>query len=113
MKRALPAFAALACALSVALAAYASHVAQAQSQHRLVIASAFAFAHGLALLALPARVGRWARAARVAFVAGIALFSGSLALAAFFETSTRLAPIGGSLLILGWIALALDHLRHD
>ncbi len=112
MNRAIAPFAALACAASVALAAYASHAAQAQEQQRLAIASAFAFGHGLALLALPVRNGGWAQSSRIAFVLGIVLFSGSLALAAFFETSTMLAPAGGSLFILGWAMLSIDHLRH-
>ena len=104
-------FAALACGSSVALAAYASHGAQGQAQQRLVIATLFAFSHGLALLALPARTGVMTLTARVAFVVGILLFSGSLVMAAFFGTPTLLAPAGGSLLILGWCLLVMDYLR--
>jgi uncharacterized membrane protein YgdD (TMEM256/DUF423 family) len=48
---------------------------------------------------------------KLAFVAGIALFSGSLAAAALFSTPTTAAPFGGSLLILGWLLAAIDYAR--
>lgn len=38
---------------------------------------------------------------------GTLLFSGSLALAAIFGSSTSLAPAGGILLILGWLIYAV------
>lgn len=53
-----------------------------------------------------------AAAERACFLAGIALFCGGLA-AALFDTSTRLVPIGGSLLILGWLVASFDHLKRD
>jgi uncharacterized membrane protein YgdD (TMEM256/DUF423 family) len=105
------AFGAFACGLSVALGAYASHVAQAQDGRRLAIAAAFAFGHGLALVVIGSRGSRLALAAQLCFGLGIALFSGALSLAVFFGMSTVLAPFGGSLLMMGWGILAVDFLR--
>ena len=47
----------------------------------------------------------------MAGVAGMLLFSGSLAGAALVGWPTALAPLGGSLMILGWLLLACDLLR--
>lgn len=102
---------ALACGVSVALGAVASHVVHGQAQERLALASLFAFGHGLALILLSARDTVLARWSRRCFLAGIALFSGSLAGAALLGMPTALAPFGGSLLMLGWGILALDFLR--
>jgi len=104
-------FGALACGVSVALGAYASHVAQAQDGKRLAIAALFAFAHGLALIVLCSRPSRTAAWAMFCFALGIVLFSGSLASAVFFGAPTALAPFGGSLLMLGWGILAVDFIR--
>lgn len=109
----LSAFAALCCGASVALGAYASHGAQGQARERLALAAIFAFAHGLALLALASRGSRLARLAKGLFAAGIVLFSGSLAAAALFATPTTAAPFGGSLLMLAWLLVAGDFLRKD
>lgn len=111
MSRRLPAVAAAICAVSVALGAYASHVAAAQDQKRLAIAALFAFANGLALIVISPRDSRLAAAAKSALLSGIVLFCGSLAAAALFSTSTAAAPLGGSLLILGWLLLAADFWR--
>lgn len=109
----LPVFAALCCGLSVALGAYASHGAQGQARERLALAAAFAFAHGLAILALRSRASRVATVAKWLFAAGIVLFSGSLASAALFASATTAAPFGGSLLMLGWVLMAGDFLRDE
>ena len=111
--RVVSACAALLCGLSVALGAYAAHAAAAQERQRLALAAAFAFGHGLALLALRAREGALATATRACFLAGIALFCGSLASAALFATGTRLAPAGGTLLMLGWLLAGIELLRKD
>lgn len=110
-RRGLSTFAAGVCGLSVAIGAYASHVAVAQARERLALAALFAFGHGLALLVLAPRDTRLSGAVKLAFVAGIALFSGSLAAAALFSTPTAAAPFGGSLLILGWLLAAIDYGR--
>ena len=112
-RRLVSALSALLCGLSVALGAYAAHVAGAQDRQRLALAAVFAFGHGLALLALRAREGALANAVRACFLAGIALFCGSLAAAALFAGSTRLAPAGGTLLMLGWLLASVELLRKD
>lgn len=106
--RTLGVFGALACGVAVALGAYAAHVADAQSQHRIGLAAVFGFAHGLALLTLaPRSVSRSQTTALCGLMIGVLLFSGSLALAGLFGTSTLFAPFGGSLLILGWLLYAV------
>jgi len=111
--RLLSATGALLCGLAVALGAYAAHAADAIAGRRLAIAAAFAFAHGLALLVLRAREGRLALAARGSLLAGVLLFAGSLAFAGITGGHARLAPAGGSLLMLGWLLAAIDFLRKD
>lgn len=109
----LSAFAAFVCGLSVLLGAYASHAMTGLAQQRLALAALFAFAHGLALIALAGRSGRTASVVKCAFALGIVFFSGSLAAAALAGTATALAPVGGMLLIAGWLALAVDFWRKD
>ncbi len=70
-------------------------------------ASFYQLIHSLALLALVTRDGRIAQLARLGFIAGILLFSGSLYLKGFGLTeSAPLAPAGGILLMLGWLLTA-------
>jgi uncharacterized membrane protein YgdD (TMEM256/DUF423 family) len=103
---------ALLAALSVALAAYAAHAAQGPAQARLELAAAFAFGHGLALATLAPSMQRGLGYVALATLAtGVLLFSGSLAGAALAQWPTTLAPMGGMLMIGGWLALALALLR--
>lgn len=105
--RGLRAIAALLAALAVAAAAYASHGLSGDAQMRLALAAAFAFGHGVALLALAGfAVKPRFRVVLLAMLVGLLLFSGSLAAAALWGASTALAPLGGSLLIVAWLALA-------
>jgi uncharacterized membrane protein YgdD (TMEM256/DUF423 family) len=80
-------------------------------------ASEFAFVHALALLGLaalgsgPELVRPWAarltRMAGLCYALGTLLFSGSLWVLAFAGIRLPgLTPLGGTLLILGWLALA-------
>ena len=72
----------------------------------------FALLHGVALAALARDAGRrLARIALGALLLGVLLFSGSLAMNVLLQWSTTLAPLGGILLIAGWIAYAIDCLR--
>ncbi|MBB1087339.1 DUF423 domain-containing protein [Lysobacter sp. SG-8] len=99
-------------ALSVALAAYASHGVEMAARGNLQTAAVFAFGHGIALAALaPGCTRRLGGAALVMIAAGVLLFSGSLALAHFAGVPTRFAPLGGSLMILGWLGFAADAIR--
>ena len=99
-------------ALGVGLSAVAAHYPGANN---LTTAAEFLLLHGPALFALAAlartdALPRWALAAG-AFVllAGLCLFCGDLASRVFL--GIRLfhwaAPVGGSLLILGWLWLGL------
>ncbi|MFT3762586.1 MAG: DUF423 domain-containing protein [Pseudoxanthomonas sp.] len=103
----------LLAAVSVALSAYAAHgVADATAQSHLQMASLYAFGHGLALAALaPATARRLGKLALGLLLLGVLLFSGSLALNALAGTGTRLAPVGGTVLILGWLLWAVDAVR--
>lgn len=103
---------ALLAAASIALAAYASHGVGGAVQARLMLAAVFGFGHGLALAALAPLGVRWlARLALFGWLGGTLLFSGSLAASHVLGTSTALAPIGGSVLILSWLLLAVDAMR--
>ncbi|SDY45650.1 Uncharacterized membrane protein YgdD, TMEM256/DUF423 family [Lysobacter sp. yr284] len=111
--RLLAASGAVLAALAVALSAYAAHAAaDPHAQARLQSAAVFAFGHGIALAALapPARRA-FTRAVLGALLLGVLGFAGSLAAAHFFGASTRLAPYGGSLMILAWLAYAADAVR--
>lgn len=98
--------------VAVALAAYAAHGVEGEAQVRLVQAAAFAFGHGLALAALaPLAQRRRGLLALAAMLAGVLLFSGSLAGAAFAHLPTTLAPFGGTLMIGGWFLHGWDRWR--
>lgn len=104
---------ALVAAMAVALGAYASHgVADGVAQSNLQTASLYAFGHGVALAALAAGTARsLGRAGLYLLLLGVLLFSGSLALSALAQMSTKLAPLGGLSLMLGWLVWAVDALR--
>jgi uncharacterized membrane protein YgdD (TMEM256/DUF423 family) len=112
LRQGLAACGALACALAVGLAAYASHGVEGDARARLSLAAAFAFAHGLALATLAPRCERrLGIAAACMLFAGMLLFAGSLAGAALWQWPTTFAPFGGTLLIAGWCAMAIDLAR--
>lgn len=112
LSRALAAAGAVLAAASVGLAAYASHAAAPDARARLLMAAVFAFGHGIALAALaPARTAALGRISLAAMLAGVLLFSGSLAAAHFIGTPTRLAPPGGTLMMLAWLGCAIDLAR--
>lgn len=112
LRRLLAASGALLAALAVALAAYASHGVDGLAQSRLQVAATLAFGHGVALAALsPVATRRLAQVALLALLAGVLLFSGSLVSHVLVQWPTTLAPLGGSLLIGGWLLWALDALR--
>lgn len=103
---------AVCAALAVALAAYASHGASGQAQSQLQTAALFAFGHGVALAALaPASSGGLRGAALGALLVGMLLFSGSLAAGVLLGWPTAAAPLGGTLMIVGWLLLAVGLLR--
>jgi uncharacterized membrane protein YgdD (TMEM256/DUF423 family) len=112
LRRALAAAGELACGVSVGLGAYASHGLDGDAARRVGLAALFAFGHGLALLLLAPGASTRLRAVGLSGLAlGVLLFSGSLLAAVFLSAPTVLAPTGGLLLMLGWLAIAADALR--
>lgn len=107
-QRAFATVGALACGVAVGLGAYASHGVEGQDAVRLGLAALMLFGHGLALQG-------WARfsahvpvaIALTLLLIGLTLFCGSLIAAVAFATPTAWAPVGGILLMLGWLALAV------
>lgn len=103
---------ALYAAMAVALSAYAAHAVHGAAQARMETAAILAFGHGIALAALaPTTASRLGRIALLALSIGVLLFSGSVAVSVLAQWPTTLAPLGGMLLIGGWLAFAFDLLR--
>ncbi len=112
--RALLTLGAVAGAASVAAGAFGAHsLAEAVTAERLDTfrtGATYGLVHSLAVvlagLARPA-VGRWAGVAGWFFLAGVFLFSGSLYALVLFDAPAfgALAPLGGLLLIAGWLTL--------
>ncbi len=101
-------------AAAVALAAYASHGVHGVDQSRLQTAAVFAFGNGLALAALaPSTTRVLGQLALLALLLGLLLFSGSLAASVLARWPTTLAPMGGLLMIGGWLSLAVDFIRRQ
>jgi len=100
-------------AAAIALSAYAAHgVADAHMQGNLQQAAQYAFGHGIALACLGPRASRiLTRAGLGLLLIGTLLFSGSLAANAWWGFATKLAPLGGTALMLGWLLWAFDALR--
>ena len=112
LQRALVAAGALLAAAAVALSAYASHAAQGEARAALYSGAVFAFGHGVALAALAPRAHRRTdRLSLCVLLAGTVLFSGSIAASRLVGLSTGLAPMGGMLLIAGWILHAVAAAR--
>ena len=110
--RLLAAAGAVLAAAGVALSAYAAHAADAGARASLHSAALMLLVHGVALAAIaPQRVAAPGRVALGAMLAGTLLFAGSVVGAHALATSTRLAPIGGGLLIASWLALAVAMAR--
>lgn len=96
----------------MALTAYSAHGYDGIALLRLNTAAFFAFGHGAAIAALaPMATGRTQRIALALLYAGVLLFSGSLVFNVIAGWSTRLAPLGGMLLIAGWVVWAIRALR--
>lgn len=104
---------AFACALAIALGAYAAHgVSDPTAKSRLDTAVLYLVIHGLALTILaPRQTARVEWLALSGWFAGMVLFCGSLIGAALWSVPTVLAPFGGSLLILAWLLQAAASLQ--
>lgn len=109
--RTLAALAALSGALAVAAGAFAAHGASGSAAKWLQTGAHYQLIHAVAALAaLPMQRGRLAA---ILFLLGAMIFAGTLYAMAFGAPVTlgAITPIGGSLLIVGWVALALAALR--
>ena len=102
---------ALLAMLAIGFSAWASHgLGPGREQHNVLMACLYAFGHGAVLVALAPRVlSGLARTALWVLLLGVGLFSGSLLAAVLLGWSTRAAPLGGMLLMLGWLLLSLSH----
>jgi uncharacterized membrane protein YgdD (TMEM256/DUF423 family) len=98
-------------AAGVAAAAAGAH---GDADPRIATASQFLLFHAPALAAIATaaavfRLGRWALVPGWTLALGALLFSGDLLVRAIHGTSPvpMVAPTGGTLMILGWLALAI------
>ncbi len=105
--------------VAVGAAAGAAHLADGRLlAARQVTATALASAvqmngwHALALIACGIMGGSaFTHAAAACFAAGVVLFSGSVYAGLFGLALGPLAPVGGSLLLLGWLLFGVSALR--
>lgn len=109
-------FIALGClmlAVAIAGQAFAAHGLQgidSALQARFERATQYLIIHGLALIALAGQLRTPAqRLASFTLTIGVMVFSAALALSVAWPQAgiTRVAPLGGSLIILSWLALAV------
>lgn len=113
-------FAAIFAALAVLIGAFAAHglksILSAESLAVMQTGVLYQFIHSLALLlvavlaqSMPSRALLYAS---WFFIAGMVLFSGSLYVLVLTPfTPGLITPIGGSLLVLGWLSLACSAKR--
>lgn len=97
-------------AAGVGAGAMASHaVADAHAADMVTLAAIYALMHAVVLLCWSAQ-GKIATAARASLAGGIALFSGTIALKYLVPLAVpaMLAPVGGTLLMLGWLLVAIS-----
>jgi uncharacterized membrane protein YgdD (TMEM256/DUF423 family) len=113
--------AALAGFLAVALDALGAHAlgpsADPARVRLLELATHYQLVHALALVGVAALAAQastvWLRVSAWAFAIGIVLFCGGLALRALTQTTALsfFVPVGGTALMLGWLALLVHALR--
>lgn len=105
----------LAGLLAVAAAAYAAHGPDSLTARALGNAVQMQGWHALALVACglwAPRGGRLVQLAGAAFALGILLFCGAVYLSVLAGVRLGpIAPVGGTLLMLGWLLLGLSALR--
>lgn len=111
---------AIVAGLAVAAGAFGAHALRARLDANLLAAwesaARYQMYHGLGLMMTGSRLiahGGWQRAARLGFLAGVVLFSGSLYLLAL--TGKRgfgaITPVGGLAFIAGWGSLSVALLK--
>lgn len=99
-------------AAAVALGAYGAHTVYPKGQNEdlkriFETANRYHFLHTLALFGVP--LSRWPKTSGTLMVTGMLLFCGTCYYHALTgkDELRRLTPIGGSLLIAGWLAMVL------
>jgi uncharacterized membrane protein YgdD (TMEM256/DUF423 family) len=105
--------------LSVVLGAVGAHALKPHATPDVMsiyhTAESYSFYHALALVGAgmlsQTRSSIWLKISGGCFAVGTLLFCGSLYLLTLAGTPASLAPFGGVLLMLGWLALALGALR--
>jgi uncharacterized membrane protein YgdD (TMEM256/DUF423 family) len=101
--------------VAVTMAALAAHAANVETRPLVASTAQMLGWHALALIGVglwSPRGGRFATAAGCAFVVGMVLFCVGVDYQAFTGISLGpVAPTGGTLLMVGWLALALSALR--
>lgn len=107
--------------LAVALGAFGAHGLKSHTDAAGLqiweTAARYHFFHALALLMVALAWQRYSsrafKAIVICFLAGIAIFSGSLYVLVLsgIKWLGAITPIGGTLLIIGWIILAVAHTR--
>ncbi|WP_019591369.1 DUF423 domain-containing protein [Thioalkalivibrio sp. ALE20] len=117
MIRTLIVIGALLAAVAVVLGAFGAHALEQRLSERALntwhTGVQYHFIHALGLLLIAALWSQlatgWATAAAVAFVTGILLFAGSLYGLALGAPRMlgAVAPVGGTLFILGWVGVAI------
>ena len=99
---------------TVAMAAYAAHgVADPAARALVLTAVQMQGWHAIILVICglwAARGGRLAHLAALAFAVGIVVFCGDVYLLALAGVHLGVAPLGGSLVMLGWLLLAASAL---
>lgn len=112
--RVLAAGGALLAGAAVALSAYAAHAATPSARFQLFVAAIMAFGHGVALTAMARHsTGRLALASLALLLAGALLFCGSVVARTLLGWPSVLAPLGGGLMMLGWLLQAIHALRRS
>lgn len=97
-------------AAGVGAGAMASHaVADPHASDMVTLAAIYALIHAVVLLCWTGH-GKVALAARVALAGGITLFCGTIALKYLVPVAMPafFAPVGGTLLMLGWLLIAIS-----
>ncbi len=107
--------AALGCCAAVGLGAYAAHAAEPAAADRLQRASQLLLLHGIAVIALLPwqRIGALPCVAATVLLSGALLFAGSLLSSAALGVAAPLAPIGGLLMMFGWLLVAIAVTRRS
>jgi uncharacterized membrane protein YgdD (TMEM256/DUF423 family) len=108
--------------LAVVLGAFGAHGLQSITQDEKILHGfgtgvQYQMYHSLALLLIACNYerdsGKWIKRAAIFFIAGVVLFSGSLYLLTYLKINESnaaniagpITPLGGLILILGWICL--------